>query len=121
LYVLPGPLGYNVVAFGADATGSTDSAAAIQIALDLGEVHFPEGEFRVGTKLIYKSHTKITGAGREKTKIFSDVIGDSLFAPDTNVSFFVMEDLSLIGNNLTGSLGNGHALNLMDVVPGADE
>lgn len=54
----------NVLDFGADPTGSNDSSAAIQSALDIGgNIYFPEGTYLITTSncLVVNSNTRLSG------------------------------------------------------------
>ncbi|MDG1478142.1 MAG: glycosyl hydrolase family 28-related protein [Myxococcota bacterium] len=75
---LPEPSGtvFDVTVYGADATGSSDSNAAIQAAIDAasvsgGVVYLPTGEYRCDSLLtVTASGVHITGDGPGKTKLF---------------------------------------------------
>ncbi len=67
----------SVLAHGADASGATDSTAAIQAAIDAvaqlggGVVALPAGTFRVdGTLLVTASGTVLRGAGPAQTRLW---------------------------------------------------
>ena len=60
----------NVLDYGADATGATDSAAAIQGAIDAvssaggGTVYLPSGTYKVNTTIAMKKKVSIEGSGK---------------------------------------------------------
>lgn len=54
----------NVLDFGADPTGVSDSTAAIQSAIDAGQsVYLPEGNYLISELFINKNNFTLTGAG----------------------------------------------------------
>ena len=54
----------NVLDYGADPTGTNDSTAAIQAALDLGvTIYMPEGTYKTTSTLVLQKGSKIIGAG----------------------------------------------------------
>lgn len=57
----------NVLDYGADATGSNDSTAAVQAAIDSlpsgGTVYFPDGEFYLETEVELGANITLTGNG----------------------------------------------------------
>lgn len=72
----------NILDFGADATGATDSRAAIQAAIDyaysLGNgtgntnqppVYLPEGKYLIQDSLVLRDYARIVGAGINNTEI----------------------------------------------------
>lgn len=95
---------------------TVDVTAAIQSALTSGKsIYVPEGVYLVTSTLFLPDGATIIGAGRQKSIIKSGVIGASLFSTNTDpVACIYMADMQLRGNGLTGSLGNGHAINLID-------
>jgi hypothetical protein len=66
---------YSVTAYGADASGASDSTAAIQAAIDAAEVEggivlFPAGEYRVdGLLTVNSSNVVLRGMGVSSSKI----------------------------------------------------
>ena len=117
----------NILRYGADPSGTTDSSKAIQAAFDQAfgnatgaAVYFPEGTFDVDTKITEtcrgsRGRVRIHGEGA-KSIINSTVVGDSTIEL-IDCSLFTVEGLRFTGNGLTGSSGNGHALALRDSVP----
>jgi hypothetical protein len=106
----------SVKDYGAVGDGSTDDSAAINAAMAANKcVYFPPATYKVNSPLIINNGQKIVGYSRTASILSSGVIGDSLFKTTaSSVAFVYMADLQLIGNNLTGATGNGHALNLVD-------
>lgn len=107
---------YSVVKYGAVGDGVADDTAAFVAALTAGPVYVPAGTFRITSSIVLPSNAKIRGEGVNKSIIQSEVIGDSLFKTSADTIFIVIADMSLEGNSLTGSNGNGHAINFVDPV-----
>lgn len=74
----------NVLDYGADPTGTNDSRAAIQAAIDAAYaqgigtshsnqpvVYLPTGTYKINDSLILKDYASVKGAGRNTTTIFS--------------------------------------------------
>jgi hypothetical protein len=86
----PGSL--SVLSFGADPTGTTDSTAAIQNAINAGSsqhrvVYLPPGDYTVTAHLMVNNVT-LTGAGEWYTVLHGagvGVYGDAAPTPSTNV------------------------------------
>jgi len=58
----------NVLDYGADPTGTDDSTAAIQAAIDASsDVYIPEGDYLVTSQITIGSRTHISGASRTNT------------------------------------------------------
>ena len=114
----------SVLDFGADPTGGTDSAAAIQAAIDSlattgGVVHFPPGEYRIARNIgvndrwgIKVTNSNITLKGDQAflRRFNTDIVSDAnaypiLFVgvPDSDVApltkNFVVDSLGFIGEN----------------------
>ena len=104
--------------YGGVGNGVVDDTDAIKKAVGYGTCQIPAGSWRVASPVSYGSNTKVVGAGRSKTIILSEVIGDSLFKPDGEVVFAYIGDMELRGNGLTGASGNGHAVNMIDPTSG---
>lgn len=103
--------------FGAVGDGVADDTPAIQSALDsgIGLVYFPTGIYLCTSSLEVSRNTTVFGAAQERTKIKSEVVGDSLIKIKNNgLSFFTLRDITLEGNGLSGTSGNGHAINFID-------
>lgn len=104
----------NVLDYGADPTGATDSSAAFQAAIDEAAgkyVYAPAGTYRINTQLTYNTSTvfapglKLVGDGMEKT-IF-----------DTRVAGIAMLSISG-GDNFTFQTG-GHLADFSIITNGA--
>lgn len=65
----------NALDYGADPTGTNDSAAAIQDALDTGKAVFlPEGMYKISSTLTLSgTGTSLIGAGPKNTTIIADL------------------------------------------------
>ena len=106
---------YNVLAYNADNTGTTDSATAIlncitdASAKGGGIVFFPEGTYKVGSQITLASgigsNTQLVGSGMAATVLKKSFNG-TMF-PITGISYFGMRDLTLDGNYEGGSTGKG--------------
>ena len=74
----------NIIDYGADPTGKTDSHDAISTAINKlpstgGVVYIPEGTYLLNsTLLISQSNVVVRGAGMASTKLLSDVEGVSI-------------------------------------------
>jgi hypothetical protein len=106
----------NAKQFGAKGDGVTNDYTSLQNAINFGFVYIPQGTYLINSTLVIPNKGKIYGAGVEQTNIVSGVIGGSLFKTSVDTTFVVLCDMSLTGNNLTGSSGNGHAINFIDPV-----
>jgi polygalacturonase len=97
----------NVIDFGADASGTTDSTTAIQAALDQqGDVYLPEGTFSVSSVEI-KSNTRFFGPGVLKARTNEQVIVTTGSSADK--SNITIEGITIDGNASTvrGVVGIG--------------
>lgn len=108
LYVLTGPLGYDVLAFGADRTGAADSTAAVQKAIDIvkglthgGTVLFPAGAYSVssldlGNPLVndFKPTITLQGAGMRATRILGNT-NDKIVVDALGRNFLRLEKLTI--------------------------
>lgn len=70
----------NVLDYGADPTGASDSSAAIQSAVDAipsggGVVYFPGGTYLVNTKITLKGRLSLIGESRNNTFIKAGTVG----------------------------------------------
>lgn len=119
----------NALRYGTNTTpGTTDMAAAIQAAIDVAvaqadvgaEVFIPPGNYRINTSLEITGAVngiKLRGAGADATTLVNGVTGaaaDPMLLINTNGNFHVIESLSINGNGLTTSGGNGHAIALIN-------
>jgi len=101
----------SVLDFGADPTGSTDSATAIQNAINAasttsGIVTLPAGTFLINTAIsLIGKYVTIIGAGQTHTIIKANATLTSVFeigeTTDNTVAPFVIQDLQINGNNTT--------------------
>ncbi|HEY0598308.1 right-handed parallel beta-helix repeat-containing protein [Sphingopyxis sp.] len=89
-------------------------AAGLQAAFDAGVGILPSGTYHVGASLNWPSGLALIGAGRSKTILRSAVIGGSLLKTNSSANFLYMAHMSLKGNAVAGSLGNGHAIDFID-------
>jgi hypothetical protein len=75
---------FNVKDYGAVGNGTTNDAAAIQLAIDAayaaggGEVWFPPATYKVTSTLTMKVNVILKGAGRQSSKILVDHDGDGI-------------------------------------------
>lgn len=101
----------NVLDFGADPTGDTDSTAAIQAAIAASlNVYFPEGTYLISSTLVIRSQAYWRGEGN----VFIDKVGTGAAINDTtgvNNDGWIIENLTVRGSIqptvLAGSLGIG--------------
>lgn len=106
---------YNVVDYGADPTGVSDSTSAIQAALTAGAgkvVYFPPGVYKVSSTLTPQASTHIMGAGStpsssvaSSTKILFTSTNTPLF--NVNVDKVIIENMQLSqsGTAVSGNYG----------------
>jgi len=101
----------NVLDFGADPTGATNSAAAIQAAMNASKaVYFPAGTYLVQTKLVPTQAVDLIGEGRESVTLQLKV---NDFGLETTVSgrSVSIRDMTITGDTtLTSNAG----INLFD-------
>lgn len=87
----------NVVDYGADSTGTTDSTAAIQAAITAGnEIWFPAGTYRVDTAITLKSNLAITFAAGAKIQVANSI--DSYVFQGTSLTNLSFSNLVVLGN-----------------------
>jgi len=81
----------NVLDFGADPTGSTDSATAIQAAIDEnnGTVYLPTGEYLCNSPIYLRHGTKLVGAGKYRHP--SNENGSEIIGAHTGAGVIVSE------------------------------
>lgn len=97
--------------------GGNDDTAAFKAALAAAKVVYaPADTYRITDSLTLPLDVYLIGDGMKQTVLQSEVIGGSLLrvsSPDgTQVG--CVRDVQLLGNNLTGAAGNGHAINFID-------
>jgi len=91
------------VVIGADATGATDSSAAIQAALNAanaaggGSVYLPPGTYLINTNLTVYSNTTFYGAGRASKLLTTDSVSRVHIGIAANASNVVIRDLACVG------------------------
>lgn len=94
----PDPEGVGVVAFGADPTGTLDSSAAIQLAINSANpVYFPAGTYRIDKRLLV--------SGRAGLRIYSDAAATIRFSSDKHNAIDIIDsaDILISGITFTGS------------------
>lgn len=97
----------NVLDFGADPTGVSDSSAAIQAALDLGgAIYIPAGTYRILTTLVFKGDSEIFGDGPGVTILkwyganTGTIMEDSSVATTSDINLnVIIRDLEIDGNS----------------------
>lgn len=104
----------NIIDYGADASGNTDSTAAIQAAINTGRpVYIPAGTFRVNSALTTSATTfAMFGDSRDAVLDFSG--GGTLSIASTLTQ---LPDLSasIVGGENTASFVSAHGLSQDDV------
>lgn len=93
----------NVLDFGADPTGVSDSSAAIQAAVDAipvigGEVYFPSGTYLINTKIILKGRLSIIGESRNNTFIKAGTVGMTVLEQNGSAYNIRIKYLSVLGD-----------------------
>lgn len=85
---------FNVLAYGADNTGTTDSASAIQSAIDaarasgvFASVYIPSGTYLIGTELVCDRVSIIGDIGKTVLKSNGLGVNDFILAMGTSVSY----------------------------------
>lgn len=109
-YVGKGSIILNVLDYGADPTGTADSSAAFQAALDEantlgGTVYAPAGEYVV-SGLTMSSGVRLYGAGKGQTRLLHNANNACISAIGTSGSPYngcEVSDLSIIGDDGTAS------------------
>lgn len=110
----------NVLDYGADPTGATDSQPAIQAAIDAAyaaspvkAVYLPEGEYLVDDSIILYDYMEFFGAGMRLTKINGDLASKSIIKTqygetpsytDRTIGWN-LHDFSIDANEATDSVG----------------
>jgi hypothetical protein len=102
----------NLTHLGAGVGG--DDTNALKAALLLGHVYIPQGNYNITSKITVPNGCRVTGDGRTRTIINSNVPGDSLFVTTDTVNFFYFAHMRINGNGLTGASGSGHCFNFID-------
>ena len=112
--------GISAAQWGVPIDGTEGGTQMASLLAAHTHIYLPPGDYKISTKQTYRTGTKIVGAGRLSAIITSGVIGDSLFTNAGSYTGFVyMSDFQMIGNDLTGASGNGHAINMIDPAIGS--
>lgn len=112
--------GISAAQWGVPIDGTEGGTQMASLLAAHTHIYLPPGDYKISTKQTYRTGTKIVGAGRLSAIITSGVIGDSLFTNAGSYTGFVyMADFQMIGNDLTGASGNGHAINMIDPAIGS--
>lgn len=103
---------YNVLSYGADATGTVSSSAAIQAAIDAayadggGLVEIPAGAYLLTAELETYPTVTIRGAGRRVTRLLANTNGMRMIFCDTTTNAgVVIRDMTLLGNGKSAVTG----------------
>ncbi len=114
---------FNVLDYGADPTGATDSAGAIQAAINAaaaagvasgaclkgGTVFLPSGRYLVNSSINLSpgnSSGAIIGAGKKNCQVFGNVAGGYIFSrADSTNGVDLIENMSITNTN--ASIGSG--------------
>jgi parallel beta-helix repeat protein len=113
---------FNVLDYGADPTGATESTTSIQAALnacDSGTVYIPQGYYLTGTLIIPNDNVTIKGAGKYLTTLQLKDDADMGSACGNLINVlgkhnFEISDIALDGNKL-----NQTKIDTRDGVPNA--
>jgi len=91
----------NVLDYGADPTGSADSSAAINAAVDTGRsVYIPKGVYRLTAAITPSSQQSIYGEGPKQTILRADTVGMNVIDyPSGTYSNIEIYDLGIDGNS----------------------
>lgn len=95
----------NVLDFGADSTGASDSAAAIQAAIDSlptqgGSVYFPNGTYRIDSGITLKTRVTLMGNDRNNTVIKAYTAGITMLGLSGSAYNMRIRYLTIDGNDL---------------------
>lgn len=91
----------NVIDYGADHTGASDSATAIQAAFNSGksDIYFPAGTYQIGTSLTIPTSVKaIRGAGKGSTILDASSVSGNIVLDWGGTGFTQIANL---GSNIT--------------------
>ncbi len=96
----------NVLDFGADSTGTNDSSAAIQAALDQqGSIYIPDGTYKISADLTIKSYTSVQFGQKAIFKAGANNITFFKSNSTTNAYQVQIHNAQLDGNGFTGVTG----------------
>lgn len=131
--ICPEALGYNVIAFGADATGVATSTTSIQAAVNAaiamtfsafgggnGSVYFPAGIYKTGT-ITSAERVSIRGAGMASTfisllagvttSLLQIDISDDVSTSTDDMASTMISDMTLFGNRTDSvTAGDSHGV-----------
>lgn len=122
----------NVIDYGADPTGSNDSATAIQAAFDSGiaDIYFPAGTYQIGSALTIPTSVKsIRGAGKGSTILDASSMSGNIVLDWVGTGFTQIANLGsnvTIGDNtitfasdVSGSLSEGDVFVIWNATNGS--
>lgn len=91
----------NVLDYGADPTGTTDSYAAIQAALTASRnIYIPEGIYLISASLAPRTNQYISGAGNTQTILKATTVGiNVLNYPSGAFSNVILRDFQIDGDS----------------------
>jgi hypothetical protein len=107
----------SVKDFGAVGDGVHDDTSAFELALaNYKKVFMPYGNYRITRTLYLPIDCYLVGEGYKQTIMNSEVIGASTInvTSTEGTQVGMLADFQMVGNNLTGASGNGHAINFID-------
>ena len=114
---------FNVITYGADPTGATDSTTAIQNALNAansaggGVVYFPAGTYQISSALTIYNNITLTGDNRQVSVIEqTSTTAHGLSWSGNNLQYVTIKNLQLLGPNS----GSGIGINLNNLAGGAN-
>ena len=105
---------YVVTDYGADPNGSSDSASAIQSAINEcyaagvpgGIVYFPPGHYKIGSTLTVPPMVHLFGSGKSNTSIDSSALDITAISFTSVGVHSGMRDLAVFGTQLSTSTAN---------------
>jgi len=96
----------NVLDYGADLTGASDSSSAIQAALDQqGSIYIPDGTYKISADLTIKSNTYVQFGQKAIFKAGANSITFFKSNSTTNAYQVQIHNAQLDGNGFTGVTG----------------
>jgi hypothetical protein len=114
----------SVKDFGAVGNGVADDTTAIQAAINAvqsaggGSVYFPSANYKITSSLlITNGNMSLVGQPGAKPTLTNAITGaaaDPLLKITTVGNYISIQDLTLSGNSLTGSNGNGNAISVIN-------
>lgn len=106
------------------AVAGTDSTTAIQAALNVAShggpaVYIPAGSWPVSTTLTISSGAGVAviGDSQGSSILVNNIVGNPanpLFSLTSQNDYFLFEDIYILGNNTSGTGGNGHAFAIIN-------